>query len=156
MPCVNTKFFGPLEYTSSSVFLFPCGLPGFEEQREFVFLNLPERHPIIFMQSLSTRNLCFVLLPILVVDPHYSLDFRPEELTELAELNLPADRRPVIGEDILCAAMICCGEKETPTANLLAPVIVNLRERIGGQLIRVDSGYSHRHPLQFEEPVLAC
>ena len=80
MARVQTKFFGSLEYSPSSLFLFPGGLPGFEEQREFVFLNLPERDPLIFMQSLSTRNLCFVLLPILVVDPQYRLDFTPEEL----------------------------------------------------------------------------
>ena len=153
MSRVQTKFFGSLEYSPNSVFLFPGGLPGFEEEREFVFLNLPERDPLIFMQSLSTRNLCFVLLPILVVDPRYRLEFAPEELNELS---LPGDRLPAIGEDILCAAMVGSGEGGTPTANLLAPVIVNLKERIGAQLIHGDSGYSHRHPLLFEEPALTC
>ncbi|MGA2714388.1 MAG: flagellar assembly protein FliW [Bryobacteraceae bacterium] len=153
MARVQTKFFGSLEYSPSSVFLFPGGLPGFEEQREFVFLNLPERDPLIFMQSLSTRNLCFVLLPIFVVDPQYGLDFTPEELIEL---NLPLDRPPAIGKDILCAAMIGSAEGATPTANLMAPVIVNLKERIGAQVIHGDSGYSHRHPLLFEEPALTC
>jgi flagellar assembly factor FliW len=153
MPRVQTKFFGSLEYTPTSVYLFPRGLPGFEEEREFVFLNLPERDPLIFMQSLSTRNLCFVLLPILVVDPRYRLEFAPEELTELS---LPTDRLPEIGRDILCAAMIGSGGEGTPTANLLAPVILNIKERIGAQLIHGDSGYSHRHPLFVEEPALAC
>jgi flagellar assembly factor FliW len=153
MPRLHTKFFGSLDYSPASVFLFPGGLPGFEEEREFVFLNLPERDPLIFMQSLSTRNLCFVLLPILVVDPQYRLEFAPEEL---AELSLPEGRLPEIGKDILCAAMIGSSDGGPPTANLLAPVIVNIKERIGAQLIHGDSGYSHRHPLFLEEPALAC
>jgi len=105
------------------------------------------------MQSLSTRNLCFVVLPVLAVDPKYSLEFTPEEL---AELDLPAGQPPLLGKDILCAVLICSAQGEGPTANLMAPVVVNLRKRIGAQLIRGDMGYSHRHPLLFEEPALAC
>ena len=107
----------------------------------------------MFLQSLSNRNLCFVLLPILVADPHYRLNLTPEELFEL---DLPADREPSIGEDILCATMICVAQDEIPTANLMAPVVVNLHKHIGMQIIHGDSGYSHQHPLLREELALSC
>jgi len=107
----------------------------------------------MFMQSLSSRNPCFVLLPIFVADPNYRLNLTPEELFEL---ELPAGQEPKIGEDILCATLICVAQGEVPTANLMAPVVINLYKHIGMQVIHGDSGYSHQHPLLREEPVLSC
>ena len=153
MPRMQTKFFGAVDYEPDSVFHFPSGLPGFEDQRDFVFLHVPQSEPLMFMQSISSRNLCFVLLPILVADPHYRLDLTAEELLDL---ELPVGREPLIGEDILCATLICVPQRETPTANLMAPVVVNLQKHIGMQVIHGDSGYSHQHPLHFEEPALSC
>lgn len=153
MPRAQTKFFGPVDYDADAVFHFPSGVPGFEDQRDFVFLQVPQSEPLMFLQSLVSRNLCFVLLPILVVDPLYKLNLTEEELFEL---ELPAGRGPRIGEDILCATLICGGQGAAPTANLMAPVVVNIKKHVGMQVIHGDSGYSHRHPLFAEESVLSC
>jgi flagellar assembly factor FliW len=154
MPRTQTKFFGAVDYDADSVFHFPSGLPGFEDNRDFVFLRVSQSEPLMFLQSLSSRNLCFVLLPILVADPNYRLNLTPEELFDL---DLPAEREPLIGEDILCATLICVAQGEVPTANLMAPVVVNLQKHIGMQVIHGESGYSHRHPLLLhEESALAC
>ncbi len=153
MPRTQTKFFGDIDYHADSVFHFPSGLPGFEDHRDFVFLHVPQSEPLMFLQSLSNRNLCFVLLPILVVDPHYRLNLTSEELFEL---DLPVEREPLIGEDILCATLICVAQGEVPTANLMAPVVVNLRKHIGTQVIHGDSGYSHQQPLVCEQAAHSC
>jgi flagellar assembly factor FliW len=55
-------------------------------------------------------------------------------------------RAPRIGEDVLCLAVLSI-RPEGPTANLLAPVVVNLRNRLAVQAVAPDSEYSHRHPL---------
>ena len=154
MPSILTKCFQEIDYTDSSLFHFPRGLPGFEYERAFVFLNRPNNHPLLFMQSVLTPELCFVLLPVFVVDPQYRL-FLDEE--PLAELQLPLTGQPEIGKDILCAVIVCArGNQESPTVNLLAPVIVNLRHRIGTQVIQTQSGYSHRHPLVPREELASC
>ena len=153
MSRIPTKFFGECDCEAGALFSFPSGLPGFEDQRSFFFLKIPGAEPLLFLQSVSTRNLCFILLPILVVDPHYDLELASDELSEL---QLPLDRTPVIGRDILCAATICSGSGDAPRANLMAPIIVNLQTKIGRQVIRGESGYSHRHPLLFEVAPLPC
>lgn len=145
MPSIRTKCFHEVDYTDSSVFHFPSGLPGFEHEHNFVFLNRLDSHPILFMQSVLTPELCFVLLPVLTVAPNYQLTLDEEAR---ADLKLPLEGQPKIGKDILCAVIACArGNHEPPTINLLAPVIVNLRDRIGLQVIQTQSGYSHRHPL---------
>jgi flagellar assembly factor FliW len=150
---LRTKFFGELDYDPNAVFLFPAGVPGFEDHHEYLFLNIADCEPLMFLQSLTCRTLCFVLLPIFVVDPGYRLHLSPEELIEL---DLPLDREPSIGTDILCAALICASPAEPPTANLMAPLVVNLRTKTGKQVVCEESGYSHRHPLRIMEHTVPC
>lgn len=153
MPRIPTKFFGDRDCDSDSIYSFPSGLPGFEDQRSFCFLTIPASEPLLFMQSMSTRNLCFVLLPVLVADPDYRVALTDEEA---AMLRLPANQTPVIGRDILCAVTVCSESGALPTVNLMAPIIVNLQEKTGLQVIHAESGYSHRHPLRLEEALVAC
>jgi flagellar assembly factor FliW len=153
MPRILTKFFGECDCESSALFAFPGGLPGFEDQTSFFFLTIPGSEPLFFLQSASMRDLCFILLPVLVVDPDYRLGLTSEELSEL---QFSGTQEPAIGPDVLCAAIVSSGEGETPTANLMAPIVVSLKAKIGIQAIHGESGYSHRHPLPLEEALLAC
>jgi len=143
---IQTRCFGEASYSQDAVFEFPHGLPGFEDERLFVFLSQPATHPLMFMQSLAHASVCFILLPILAVDPNYRLSIPPEDLEVL---RLPAGGQPRIGTDVLCAAMVSTAgdDRPHPTVNLLSPIVLNLRERIGIQTIQTLSGYSHRHPL---------
>jgi flagellar assembly factor FliW len=143
---ILTKCFGEMSYSEDSVFEFPNGLPGFEDERLFVFLSQPATHPLMFMQSLAKPSVCFILLPILAADPNYQLNLSSEELEVL---QLSKTRQPSIGTEVLCAAMVCTAEENRPgpTVNLLSPIVLNLRDRIGIQAIQTLSGYSHRHPL---------
>ena len=91
MPRISTRFFGERDCEPHALYSFPEGLPGFEDQRLFCFLTIPDAEPLAFLQSASLKNLCFILLPILVVDPGYQLDLAPQDLTDLL---LPVDRQP--------------------------------------------------------------
>jgi flagellar assembly factor FliW len=66
---------------------------------------------------------------------------------DLRTLELAEDRQPQIGSEVVCLAVISVAEGEAPTANLLAPILVNLRTRRALQVIIPESGYSHQHPL---------
>jgi flagellar assembly factor FliW len=155
MSQIQTKYFGPTDCQPDSIFQFPAGLPGFETEQSFVFLDRPGTHPLIFMQSVTDPNLCFVLLPILAADPQYRLSLAADDRDLL---RLTADREPEIGKDILCAAIVCAADESRPlpTVNLLAPVVLNLRERIGMQVIQSESEYSHQRPLFPREELASC
>jgi flagellar assembly factor FliW len=150
MPRIQTKCFGELEYSPDSVFDFPNGIPGFEAEHAFVFLERPDAQPLLFMQSLIRPEVCLILLPVLAADRSYKLRLSEEDL---AALQLPPARQPRIGKDVLCAVPVCAGDDErpVPTVNLLAPILVNLKQRIGIQGIQTRSGYSHRHPLTCQD-----
>ena len=156
MPRIQTKCFDELEYSPDAVCEFPYGIPGFEAEHAFVFLEQPATHPLVFMQSLRRPDVCFILLPVLAADRHYELCLSEENLFAL---RLPAGSQPRIGKDILCGAMVCAPDDQRPhpTANLFAPIVVNLKQRIGIQAIQTE--YSPRHPLisqDHQEELVAC
>ena len=151
MPETETANFGPIFFTPESVFEFPNGLPGFEERRRFLPVQNPRTAPIVFLQSLDEPSLCFTTLPIWVVDPLYRLHIMEQDLEVL---KFPADHEPRIGSDILCLAVLSIRKTGT-TANLLAPVVINLKNYKAVQAVTSDSGYSHQH-LLFPQEAVAC
>jgi flagellar assembly factor FliW len=150
MPVMETTNFGAISFTPESVFEFPRGLPGFEERRRFVPVQSPQTVPIVFLQSLEEPALCFITLPILVVDPQYRLQVMDQDL-EVLEWR--ADRQPRIGEDVLCLAVLSIRESGT-TANLLAPVVVDLKNHRAVQAVAPESAYSYQHALFPQEATL--
>lgn len=143
MPQCLTQHFGIADYQDDSIVEFPAGVPGFERETRFLALELSQHKPVVFLQSLTTPDLCFVTLPILVVEPGYRLYMAAGDVERLG---LPGSRPPRIGQDVLCLAILTIKETGT-TANLLAPVVVNLKNRMAVQAVAPDGGYSHQHPL---------
>ena len=153
MPQLTTAYFEEMEYSTEAVFQFPAGLPGFEDQTEFLFIEQPHTRPLVFIQSLGNPSLCFLALPVLTVDREYRLSLSSEELGALA---LPAGHTPKIGADIGCFVLITVAENADPTVNLMSPIVVNLAARRGVQAIPATSEYSLRHPLPFGKETVSC
>ena len=118
---------------------FPHGIPAFETQRRF---RLVEREPLLFLESETNPELSFLLLPVTLIDPDY-------------RLALTAEDREAIGATeksrLLAFVVITAVEDLPPTANLLAPVVINIDSARAVQAVRSDSMYSHKHPLLVEE-----
>lgn len=153
MPLCDTKYQGTLEYSEESVIGFPLGLFGFETEKKFLALEPPGAAPVVLLQSASTPQLCFITLPVLVVDPHYRLAISAEDFEELG---LPPGRQPRIGEEVLCLVLITIKPGRPTTANLLAPLVVNLKTMRAVQAISMDGPYSHQQAFLAPEEQAAC
>ena len=144
MPQAPTKHFGPLEYQESDVLVFPAGLPAFESHRRFLLLDRPSTHPLLFLQSLETEHLCFPALPVRAVDPGYALRVNSEDLDLIG---VPLRDGAPDPDQLACFVLVSIPPESTPTANLLAPVVVNLATRNAVQSVRSDNSYSYQQPL---------
>jgi flagellar assembly factor FliW len=153
MPECRTKYFENMAYTEDSVIRLPSGLPGFEQESEFVLIDQQQNRPLVFVQSLRTPDLCFVALPVLSVDSAYRLSVSTEDLEGIG---LDQSRQPAIGNDVACLAILSFGEDKLMTANLLAPLVINLKTCVALQAIQTGCNYSHRHPLLAEETEPVC
>ncbi len=114
---------------------FPQGLIGFENNREFVLLQLSEGSPFLILQS--TTN---VAVGLVVADP---FTFLPDFEIKIGE----AEKNVLQLDDIhqvavLVTVSIPHGEPEKTALNLSGPILVNHQLRIGLQVPQVDSKYS--------------
>ena len=150
MPEYETRLLGTIAVEDDSLIEFPRGLPGFDHLRRFAAVRIPKTDPLVYLQSLEDPAVCFVTTPIQNVSPDYRLDVDAEDL-ELAGLS--RSRRPAIGSDVWCLAILSVRESGV-TANLRAPVVVNLRNWRAVQAISPRDAYSHQFALEPEEAVL--
>ena len=123
-------------------------MPGFENRTRFVLVEKPAHAPIMFLQSLDLPDLCFLAAPIHLIDPGYELAMIEDDLRRL---KLDDTRQPIGNSSVVCLALLCAAENGPLTANLLAPVVINVAERLAVQAVRMDSRYSHQHPVPVRE-----
>ena len=152
MPQCHTKYHGEMEYNERAALLLPDGLFGFEAETRFLTIEQPALRPLVFLQSLTTPDLCFISLPVLVVDKEYHLAIKGEDLESVG---LPSDRQPLIGKDVLCLAIVHIQPGGPTTANLLAPVVVNRQNSKAIQAVSLNHNHTHQAalPAPSEEPV---
>lgn len=124
--------------------VFPGGLPGFPELRRFRLLTDPEfSPPFELLASDDEPSIGFYLIDPLMLEPGYD-----PEIPESDERVLLI--RP--GDDMQLRAIVTVGqEPSSTTANLAAPIVLNLTAGLGLQSILEDSGYSLRTPLLSRE-----
>jgi flagellar assembly factor FliW len=147
MPVVHTRRFGVLEYADSSILKFCSGPFGFEDQILFTLVEQPDLAPMVFLQSLQSAELCFLAAPAGALLAGYDLTLTQEDLERLG---LSTSRQPTPGREVLCLALLCAPENGPMTANLLAPVVINLDTGTALQAVRTDARYSHRHVIGTE------
>lgn len=153
MPFIQTRELGEIPCDPEAELGFPCGIPGFEDQRRFVLIAREALAPVILLQSVVTPALCFLTIAVPILDPAYQSGISPEDLRVLG---LDEDRQPQPGEEVLYLAILSPSAGGSFTANLLAPVVVNVRTRTAVQAVRHDQHYSHRHPVPPELLERAC
>lgn len=151
MPKVLSRNFGSVEFSPGEQFVFPNGLPGFPDEIAFLPVEVPEQLPLVYLQSLRTAELCFVAAPVNCLVADYRLSANAEDLT-LIELCPGAVRDP----HTLCLALLMFGDDGTATANLRAPILVNLHNRRGVQAIQNEDRYPFHFPLNTEAGGAPC
>lgn len=122
---------------------FPAGLPGFEEEHEFLLIEVEESVPLKFLQSVQKPSLSFVCAPMSLVSPRYEGALSRSDRDLLA---MPTEGA-ASGMMLEWLAILCFSRPEAPTANLLGPLVLRRDVGLGVQSIREDARYSARQPI---------
>ena len=144
MPGILTRDFGLLEMDSSSELRFSLGLPGFPEETSFVLIEQEATAPLVFLQSTFSTKLCFLAIPVHQIDPDYRIGMNSDDLRAIG---FDGSGQPSIETEVLCLVLLSTQPDGALTANLLAPVVMNLVTRASVQAVRTDSRYSHQQPV---------
>lgn len=140
---IQTKYHGEVEIAEDTILTFEKGIPGFPDETKFTLLPLPDQTAISVMQSVETPALAFV-----VADPYSFFspyDFTLDENTvDLLDINS--------AEDVSALVILTVHDPfEASTANLQAPVIINIKTNKAKQVILNDLNFKTKHPLFAEK-----
>jgi flagellar assembly factor FliW len=130
-PAIQSPWLGDIELDRDCEILFPAGLPGFEDERRIVPVEIPVQRPLVYLQSVENVRVCFVALPVYVIDAGFQLNI-PDE--ERSVLQLAEGACPVIGEDVLCLVLLM-PSGDSVQVNLGSPIVINLHNRRGVQCV---------------------
>lgn len=134
---INTKAYGPADIDERQTILFPHGLIGFEQFRNYAILDAIQQ-PFYWLQSLDVVEIAFVLISPLVFRPDYTPDVSAEDMEEL-EMENPE-------EDLLLFSIVTIPETQNRmTANLQGPLLINRKMRIGRQSISLNPNWRIKH-----------
>ncbi len=139
---LHTSRFGDFEVEESSVISIIGGIIGFPGLTKFVMLDY--NPPFSWLQSIENSDLAFVVV-------------NGAEFGDNYRFPLPIGDRDIdLKEDDDYAVITLVSVRPDPsqtTVNLKAPVIVNLRNRIGRQFVLDDTRFPMRFPLWASEEV---
>ncbi len=112
------------------VFRFDNGIPAFEDAKQFVLLYNEKLNPFLYLNSLDIEGLGFICVDPFLIYSGYTVNLTSENLVVL-NLKDPGDAL------VLCFVTI---NKDTSltTANLMAPIIMNIKNLKGCQIILED------------------
>ncbi len=123
---------------------FPFGIPAFEHLTGFRLLESPAWAPLVVLESESAPPVRFACAPVRLLMPDYCL--------ELSDAEKAALEWSGGGAELILLAVLTLAEGRPPTANLLAPVVLNPETRSGVQSVQAHASYSHIHPLRQGPP----
>lgn len=136
---ISTIRFGTVEIDAEKILSFAEGLPGLEEYREFIILQLSESYPVVWMQSTQDAAVCLPVIDSFLAAPDYTFNLSDEDVADL-ELTGPEDLH-------VLSVVVIPEEMEGMTMNLAAPIIVNMKSRMARQVILSGGEYNVRYPV---------
>ncbi|WP_270941258.1 flagellar assembly protein FliW [Romboutsia lituseburensis] len=120
--------------------IFEKGIPGFEEYKYFRLSNIENNENLKMITSKDDLKIGFVCISPFEVKKDYEINLSDEIINEL-NIEKP--------ENVLVLNIITLGKTlETSTVNLKAPLIINIKNSKGKQLILQDDKYKIKEPLK--------
>jgi len=138
---VDSKAYGLIEVDEKQKVIFPKGLLGFEDYKEFVLLNA-EHQPFLWLQSINEKETAFILINPFLFRKDYEINTTKDEENEIG-LTSP--------ENALIFVIVTIPQDGGPmTANLQGPVVINKENMTGTQAILSDQKWRTKHDIMYE------
>jgi flagellar assembly factor FliW len=126
--------------TNPSEITFTQAIPGFAGLKRFVLVRLDDADAAVSeLRSLERPEVRFVVVTPGIFFSDYAIELDDQQCSDLGLTS---------ADDVLVLVMLTVGhDGPSTTANLLAPVVINVRTRAAAQIILTGSDWPVRAPL---------
>lgn len=134
-----SKDLNNLIYSEEDVIHFKDGIPGFDQNHDFVIVKDENFAPFEWLVCVDGTNLRFAMLNPMIVDQEYSPNITKAQIKGLGLEN---------PEDILMYCFVTIApDPSNSTINMMGPVLINTKHKIGRQIILENSIYGTKEPI---------
>jgi flagellar assembly factor FliW len=136
---IKTKYHGEREYELNDIITFKNGLPGFEALTKYIIFPTDENEIFSILHSTEDLSIGLIVTSPFMVCDNYEFDLKESVMERLNIKHM--------GEVNILNTVTLSSQVENITINLKAPIIINIVDKIGEQIILDDEKYQIRHPL---------
>ncbi len=122
---------------------FPKGLLGFEALTSYVLIEPKDGYPLKFLQSTEAAEVSFICIDPVTVKKDYQVPLSDEEAQALG-IEAPADA-------LILTLVVVPDDPRGMTTNLAGPLVVNIKTRMGRQIILSSETYPLRCPILIQD-----
>ncbi|HDK7174857.1 TPA: flagellar assembly protein FliW [Clostridium botulinum] len=140
---LNTKYHGCIEYEEKDVIYFEKGIPGFEGLKKFIVFPVEDNEVFSVFHSIEKEDMGIIVTSPFNIEKDYEIQLEEEQIKNL---KLQDKKDTLVLNTVTLNSNI-----DKITANLRAPIIINIKEKIGEQIIINSDKYSIKYPLFKEE-----
>lgn len=136
---ISTSRFGQVELKEEDVLTFAEGLLGFADLRKFVLLDDPNDEIFAWLQSCEAPQIAFPVLEPELFSATYK--------TNLTKSDLEALKMTAQDKARYFSIITIPDDPTLMTANLKAPIVVNMAARTARQCVLQDNNLAIREPI---------
>lgn len=136
---IHTTRFGQVDIKKEDILNFAEGLLGFSDLRQFVLLDDPSDEIFAWLQSCESGAIAFPLL-----EPEI---FSETFVGALSKSDLEALKIKNVKEAHFFSIITIPEDPTQMTANMKAPVVINLKDKIARQCVLQDNNLAIREPI---------
>lgn len=130
--------FGEIEIKDDSVIRFPGGLPGLEHLEKYAIIRCEPTEPIQWLQSIDDGDISIPIINPFIIKEDYAIEVDDSELDFIGTRD---------EEDLIVLTVMVVPDKlEDMTVNLMAPLLINMRNMVGAQVMMDHKEYEISHP----------
>ncbi|MBN1067051.1 flagellar assembly protein FliW [Clostridium botulinum] len=134
-----SKVHGNIEYEEKDKITFKKGILGFENLKEYILVDLKECEPFKLLQSLEDEDVGLIVVSPFEFLKNYETKLNTEEIKRL---EIRSEE-----EVTLVTTVTLNSDPKKITTNLKAPLIINISNNLGEQIILDNSDYKIKHLL---------
>lgn len=133
---VETSRFGAISMDEEDILTFPEGMLGFSKIHEYVLVERADDSLFLWLQSIKKPTVAFPLLEPQIFEVSYKVDLEDEDRKLLGLQNLNHAK--------VFSIVTIPSDPTKMTANLKAPIVINLKNRKAKQVIL----HNQDHPIR--------
>ena len=134
---------GEMDLSEKEIITFEEGIPGFDHLRKFAIVSVARTEPIKWLVSLEDRDVALPIIDPWIVRLDYHVDISEKDVQDL-DIEKDED------VSVWCVVVIPKDKPDDATINLLAPIVVNMKNGKAKQIIMETDEYTIKHRIKDE------